>query len=197
MFLRAILVLSLACVALPLVLPEPVWRDLSLLAFSTGSASLILLLRGGSSRTGPRRHRTGQPSDAKPIVIDGSNVMHWRDEVPQIATVREVVATLTAQGYALGVVFDANAGYKMMDRYLDDRPLARMLKLPVDRVLVVPKGSPADPIILLAAREQGACIVSNDRYRDHAETHPEVLEPGTLVRGGYRNGQLWLDLSAA
>ncbi len=197
MFLRVILFLSVVVLAIPLVLPGQVWSDLALLVASTGLASLVLLLRDAESRPASGRNRKRPRAQPQPIVIDGSNVMHWRDEVPQIATVREVVATLTARGYAPGVVFDANAGYKMMDRYLDDRPLARMLNLPVDRVLVVPKGTLADPIILLAAREQGARVVSNDRYRDHAETHPEVLQPGTLVQGGYHDGRLWLDLATA
>ena len=45
-----------------------------------------------------------------------------------------------------------------------------------------------------AARDLGARIVSNDRYRDWAADHPEVATPGHLVRGGYREGALWLDL---
>jgi len=36
-------------------------------------------------------------------------------------------------------------------------------------------------------------VVSNDRFRDWAEAHPEVLEPGRLIRGGFRGGKLWLE----
>ena len=128
------------------------------------------------------------------ILIDGSNVMHWKDGTPQIATVREVVTLLVAQGWQPGVVFDANAGYKIGDRYQDDRAMAALLGLPVDRVLVVPKGNQADPTLLAAARDLGAPIVTNDRYRDWAETYPEVLTQGLLRRGGYRDGKVWLDL---
>ena len=35
--------------------------------------------------------------------------------------------------------------------------------------------------------------VTNDRFRDWADVHPEVREPGHLIRGGYRDGVLWLD----
>jgi len=36
--------------------------------------------------------------------------------------------------------------------------------------------------------------VTNDRYRDWAEAHPEIKEPGHLIKGGYRDGKVWLDL---
>ena len=36
--------------------------------------------------------------------------------------------------------------------------------------------------------------MTNDRYRDWAEAHPELSAPGYLIRGGYRAGKLWLDL---
>lgn len=38
----------------------------------------------------------------------------------------------------------------------------------------------------------GARIVTNDRYRDWAEAHPEIATPGHLIRGGWREGKLWL-----
>ena len=101
----------------------------------------------------------------------------------------------------MGVMFDANAGYKLQDRYQDDRHMARQLRLPEDRVLVVPKGVPADQYILTAARDLGARVVTNDRYRDWLERFPEAAEPGFLIRGGASEaGEVWLnprDLAAA
>lgn len=128
------------------------------------------------------------------VVLDGSNVMHWHEGTPKIETVIEVLRTLEARGFTPGVVFDANVGYKVLGRYLGDNGLARRLKLPADRVLVVARGTPADPVILASARDLGARIVTNDRYADWAEDHPEVKTPGHLIRGGYRAGTLWLDL---
>lgn len=95
------------------------------------------------------------------------------------------------------MVFDANAGYLVSDRYLHHGGFGKLLGLPEDRVMVVPKGSPADATVLLAARDLGARIVTNDRYRDWADRHPEVREPGYLIRGGYRDGRLWLGLDRA
>jgi len=128
------------------------------------------------------------------LLIDGSNVMHWCDGKPSLTPVREVVRVLEAAGFRPGVIFDANVGYKLVGRYRDDRHLARALGLPEAQVLVVPKGQPADPVLLAVARERGARIVTNDRYRDWAETHPEIATPGHLIRGGWRDGALWLDL---
>ncbi len=131
------------------------------------------------------------------IVVDGSNVMHWRDGKPQIGAVQDVVAMLTNLGYSPGVVFDANAGHKLLGRYKHDFAFGKLLGLPQNRVMVVNKGEPADPTILAAARDLGARIVTNDRFRDWAESHPEVATPGHLIRGGYNDGQLWLDMAEA
>lgn len=129
----------------------------------------------------------------RPVVIDGSNVMHWQDGVPSLEPVQAAIRVLQARGYDPGVIFDANVGYKIADRYHGDRALARMLGLPVDRVLVVPKGVVADEYILKAAQAQGTAILTNDRYRDWADQFPEVAAPGKLIRGGWRDGDVWMD----
>lgn len=209
MFVPGLLfVLSVALAAYSLFVSGPVLSDLMLLALVSGLASLILLLLGNRRKTGLRRDRwptrtqtpTQAPSrfrrskiPARPILVDGSNVMHWQKDVAQITTVRAVIDMLSAHGFHPGVIFDANVGYKIGNRYQDDAELALVLGLPEDRVLVVPKGTPADPYLLQTARDLGARVVTNDRYRDWAEAHPEVREPGFLIRGGYRDGRLWLD----
>ena len=158
-----------------------------LLALLSALAALILMLRA------PVPARKANKAVQRSIVVDGSNVMHWKGETAQLTTLQEVVRSLADQGYQPGVVFDANAGYKLSGRYMDDNPLAFALGLSTDRVLVVPRGEPADPVILTAARELGATVLSNDRFRDWAEQFPEVAQPGHLRRGGYRNGVLWME----
>lgn len=118
--------------------------------------------------------------------------MHWREGAPDIGTVKMVVARLLELGFAPGVVFDANAGWKLQGRYLNEQALAGLLDLPKRQILVVEKGTQADPFLLQTARDFGARIVTNDRYRDWATDFSEVLEPGFLIRGGLRNGQVWL-----
>jgi len=191
---------------------QPGWSDLVLVAGPAAIASLFLLIaalvrgkRPPAVPTGPVRapspFRFGARRAAAPtpnwIVVDGSNVLHWKDGKPELDTLREVLGHLTALGYSPGVVFDANAGYLISDRYQHDHALGKLLGLPDDRVMVVANGTPADPMILAAARDLGARIVTNDRYRDWRDSHPEVGDPGHLIRGGYRAGQLWLDLEAA
>ncbi|WP_254446595.1 hypothetical protein [Ruegeria sp. HKCCD8929] len=128
------------------------------------------------------------------VIVDGSNVMHWKEGTPDIGTLHEVLSALVDAGLKPSVVFDANAGYKLADRHMNDRVLARALGLPVSRIMVAPKGTPADPLILRAARESGAQIVTNDRFRDWAEDYSDVLKSRAPVQGGYRQGKLWLSL---
>lgn len=190
----ALFVLSLAGVAASFYLPD--MEGLLLLAGPLAFAGLILLtqdLWSGGPSAPPRTHdRLPDSRSGKPVVIDGSNVMHWRDGTPDLTTVAEVIRTLQARGFAPGVMFDATVGHKIGSRYQDDAEIARRLGLPEANVLVVPKGTAADEYILKSARELGAPIVSNDRYRDWTEAHPEVTELGRVMRGGFRQGQLWL-----
>lgn len=176
----ALLVLSLAGVAAALLIPG--YSDLLLLAGPIGLAAILILLRG----------RRAPAQEGPHVIIDGSNVLHWQDNTPSLEIVKQVIESVKAQGLTPGVIFDANAGYKIGNRYRDDGAFARLLGLPEDRVLVVPKGTPADAYILAAARDLQARVVTNDRYRDWAETYPEVAEPGFLIRGGVRDGAVWV-----
>ncbi|MBP9046841.1 MAG: hypothetical protein KBF85_01090 [Tabrizicola sp.] len=146
---------------------------------------LVLWTRRSRAAVAPTR-------DEAWILIDGSNVMHWQDGVVTLAPLTEVIGQLKELGYVPGVVFDANAGWKLQGRYLHDSDLARLLGLETRQVLVVPKGTQADTYLLETAQEFGVRIVTNDRFRDWAEAHPQVLEPGFLIRGGMREGRAWL-----
>ena len=179
---RLVFVSALGTV-LALVLPRA--SDWLLLTVPCLIAGAIILFRAWRDRT---------KAKGLWIIIDGSNVMHWNGGTPQFAPLRDVIAALQERDFVPGVVFDANAGYKLEDRYLDDTELAKRLGLQVKQVMVVPKGEQADGTILTAARDHGVRIVTNDRFRDWADSFPEVAQSSTLVRGGYRDGQLWLAL---
>jgi hypothetical protein len=169
---------------------NPKWSDLLLLAGPCTIASLLLIMSRLSGRT-----KAQNAPARKAIVIDGSNVMYWKNDTPKISTVREVVNHLTSLGFETGVMFDANAGYVLSGSYQHDGKFGDLLGLPTDRIMVVPKGTPADPYILKAARDLGARIVTNDRYRDWMEDFPEIAEPDYLIKGNYTSGKLWLSLS--
>ena len=209
--IASLLLFVISVFGLALALIVPGLTDLVMLAGPMALASLWLLLphvvgrHPGATRavrdthTLPLKPKGGLFGRAKAspkwVVVDGSNVMHWKDGEPQIETVQAVVAKLAAAGFSPGVVFDANAGYKLLGKYKHDHAFGRLLGLPEDRVMVVNKGNPADPTILEAARDLGARVVSNDRFRDWAESYPEVAKPGHVIAGGYRDGQLWLELN--
>lgn len=207
-------------VAVAVVLALPGLSDLVLLAGPCLLASLFLLLRAGWRRRKPTsQHRVDVDDSARPakpwvpdqrpgfspfrraasrpkwILVDGSNVLYWKDGTPQLEALRAVLEHLTARGYTPGVVFDANAGYLISGSYRHHAAMGALVGLPEDRVMVVGKGSPADTVLLQAARDLGARIVTNDRYRDWADAHPEVGTPGHLVKGGFRDTGLWLDLA--
>lgn len=129
---------------------------------------------------------------ARPILIDGSNVMHWNKGNPEIKIVRNMVDALKTNGFDAGVIFDANVGYKLDGHYMNDVALARKLGLPVKNVMVSPKGIQADQFLLQAARDMGAPIVTNDRFRDWVDDFPEILDAGKLMRGGFKHGAPYL-----
>ncbi len=174
----ALALTSFAGLAATVLLPG--YHDYSLIAASAFVAALWLVI------TSLRRRPPKGPAPIRtPVVVDGSNVLHWKDGTPQLATLKTVLRELDLKGYQPGVVFDANAGYLIAGRYLHDGALGRKLGLPKDRVMVVGKGVPADPVILRAARDMDAIIVTNDRYRDWAADWPEVRQPERFIRGGF------------
>jgi len=188
-FLILLVIVSLTGVLIALTLPE--WSDLLLIAGPSTLAAIILLLSTWLRRTEPAKE-----ADKKWVILDGSNIMHWNKGTPKAETVLEVTRYLSMRGFTPGVIFDANAGYKISDQYLHDSGFGFLLELPEERVMVVPKGTPADPIILAAARDHGARVVTNDQFRDWADDFPEVRNKGFLIRGGYRSGKLRLDLGS-
>ena len=169
----------------------PVWSDMILITGPCTVASIYVLYR----ETQKWIARRAEPA-ARPIVIDGSNVMYWHDGTPRIECVQDVVTRLSELGFEPGVMFDANAGYLFAGQYHGDRAISKLLKIPEKNVLVVPKGNPADIYILNAARDMDAFIITNDRFRDWALEYPEVLDPGYLIKGEYRQGRLWFDFAA-
>lgn len=150
-------------------------------------------------RRSNRRPRGQRPQVAPPVtdhrqtvLIDGSNVIYWLDNTPQLAPLLQVVHDVSQRGLKPGVVFDANVGYKLTGRFMGERELSRMLSLPKDQILVVPKGQQADPFLLETARDLKAPIVTNDRYRDWIKHYPDVAQPEQLITGEMRDGRVWL-----
>lgn len=153
-----------------------------------GAAFLALLLLAWAAR---RRRKP-----VHHVLIDGSNVMHWGGNGADISIVRSVAHALVAQGYRVGVIFDANAGYKIRDSYMNESHFAQALNLDHNEIMVSPKGRPADGFLLQAARDMDAPIVTNDRFRDWQEDFPECAAPGRLIHGIWRDGAPQLRMSS-
>jgi hypothetical protein len=169
--------ISLICVFLSVVVFGPVLSLPLLISAGIAVVAVALLLRA------PR------PQEPVPwIIVDGSNVMYWDRETPSLETVREVLRAVEAEGFVPLVWFDANVGHVVAGRYLGPEKMAKTLGLQQGQVLVAPKGTPADPLLLEEAARLGAQVVTNDRFRDWANDHPIVQDPERFVRGGVRDG---------
>lgn len=116
-----------------------------------------------------------------PIVVDGSNVMHWGGQGPSFEVLLLVLKDLRARGFAPVVYFDANVGYKVVGRHMSVREIAT--ELGMRDVIVVPAGEPADPHLIAHADRVGARIVSNDRFMDWRGAYPVLRRKGVLVKG--------------
>ncbi|MDT8326933.1 MAG: hypothetical protein RQ750_06030 [Roseovarius sp.] len=178
-----LMVLSLAGAGLAIWQSGPVLSDGLLLALLMVLASVILFMRAALRK--PRHW----------IVIDGSNVMHWGENgTPALAPLHATIRDFRSVGITPVVWFDANVGYKLKDRYMGAYAMARALDLPVSQVRIAPSGTPADPLLLQEAVRLGARVVTNDRFRDWAETHPEVERPGFLLHGRMAGNGVSLDV---
>lgn len=155
--------------------------DLLLLVPAVLGLALVLLWR----RKGARR-LDAAPS-GKAIVVDGSNVMYWGGE-PSAKTITQVITSLKDRGFAPVVFFDANVGYKLVNRFMDAEDLAPVLGINASQIHVVDKGVIADHAILSFSADNGLMVVSNDRYRDWRGRFPHAGKKGRMLRGTYENG---------
>ena len=163
---------------------------LFLLGLFSTLAAVVLLLRAALAGLPAARK-------AKPwVVIDGSNVMYWRDERPSLVPLQQVVAAVETAGFRPMIWFDANVGYKLGTRYMGEAELSQALSLGRSQIRLAPKGTPADALLLAHATKLGTGVVSNDRFRDWAAAFPSVAEEGVLVRGRWVDGTVRLDWPA-
>ena len=148
------------------------------------AALLVWFLRRGRG-TGSKQ-RDLRPAGRR-VVVDGSNVMHWGGD-PSLKVLKAVLRDLNGRGVTPMVFFDANAGYVLQDRYINEIEFARLLGLPSTAIDVVDSGTPADEVLLAYAAKQRLPVISNDRYREWRVRFPHISKRGALIGGSYRNG---------
>src|SRR4051812_42802629 len=142
--------------------------------------------------SGSGRHSSDAPEQAgregsPPLVlVDGSNVAHSSEgDQALLANIVAVCEKLREEGYEPVVVVDAALRHQIDDR-------ARYEHLVDDGMIrQAPAGTDADYFILSFARELGASIVSNDRFRDRQKSFPDAAK--RLIRYMVVKGEVVLE----
>lgn len=119
-----------------------------------------------------RAAKREKPEAAEKIaLVDGSNVAHSTEgPKPRLANIRILCETLVEEGYTPIIVVDAALRHQIDDRDgYEEMVEAGMIRQ-------APPGTDADWFLLSFARELGASVVSNDRFRDRAKDFPDALE---------------------
>lgn len=144
---------------------------------------VVLLLVFLWLRRGPGQAAAPMP---RQIAVDGTNVMFWRDETAQLATLQIVLNRLRHKGFDPVVFLDASSRHHVGDKSLNERKFAQVLGLAENRIMVVPKGTEADAFILEYAGAQKLAVVSNDRFRDR----PRAARNIRLIKGRFEGKRL-------
>lgn len=135
-----------------------------------------------------RRRLDTSPPEPRTIVVDGTNVLFWRDNRAQLATLQLVVRHLQSKGFAPVVFLDASSRHHIGDTSLGRRQFKQALGLTKPHVQICPKGTEADGFILDFAREHKVSVVTNDRFRDR----PQAARNIRLIKGHFRGDRLVL-----
>jgi Zc3h12a-like Ribonuclease NYN domain len=115
----------------------------------------------------PQR-REEQPDTA---IVDGSNVAHSSEGArARLRNIELIVEKLEEEGMEPIVVADAALRHQI------DEPEKYEAMIEAGRIRQAPAGTDADYFILAFARELDASVVSNDRFRDRAESFPEARD---------------------
>jgi len=109
------------------------------------------------------------------ILVDGSNVLFWRGGQANRTVPLNVVQALRARRFVPRVYFDNSIGRHMTDAELD--AVAALVE-----VIIAPRGTPADALLLGDCAAGRLQIVSNDRFRTWRGQYP-ALRNSTLVTG--------------
>jgi hypothetical protein len=117
-----------------------------------------------------RQQAQAEPQD-RVVIVDGSNVAYSTEgQGPRVANLLAIRDKLLEDGLEPIIVADAALRHQIDD--------GRRYEELVDSGVVrqAPAGTDADYFILSFARELGAGIVSNDRFRDRIKQFPEARD---------------------
>lgn len=121
------------------------------------------------ARTTAHPPKTGRRRRRNIVLVDGSNVAHVTEgAVARLANIRLVQEKLREEGFEPIIVADAALRHQI------DETHAYEAMIESGSVQQAPAGTDADWFILNFARELGAPVLSNDRFRDRIAHFPEV-----------------------
>jgi hypothetical protein len=125
-------------------------------------------------------------NDRKVAIVDGSNVAHATEgNGASLENILLICEKLREDGLDPVVVVDAALRHQI------DESSEYESMVESGAIKQAPAGTDADYFILSFARELDACIVSNDRFRDHAGAFPESRE--RAIRYMIVNGEVVLE----
>ena len=101
-------------------------------------------------------------SDIRKIVIDGNNLCHVDTQFVKFA-ILDVLVPALLQEYAVTIIFDPGFDFKVK---LTKEQIAKRYESAT--VEITPNGRKADDLIMLAASDERAWILSSDRFVDYA-----------------------------
>ena len=136
------------------------------------------------------------------FLLDGSNIIHWEEDTRGISL--DILCSITdylkSKGKNYFVLFDATAPHRLKENNKEDFDRFNMLLKSDPCFRVIPAGTRADEYLLEEARrDPQAVILTNDRYLDHYDKYPDVLDEGRqCVQHGMimRNGDIcFLDIN--
>jgi len=127
--------------------------------------------RRGVAPNGSRPAETGPRPQSERVIVDASNVAHATEKnSARLTNVTLVRDHLTEDGLTPILVADAALRHQ-----IDDAEGYEAL-VKAGEIQQAPAGTDADYFILSFARELGASVLSNDRFKDRIASFPEVKD---------------------
>lgn len=115
------------------------------------------------------------------ILVDGSNVLFWRGGHAQAMIPELVVQALRSKRFEPVIYFDNS-----IDRHIGQDVLDQLRDCV--ELIIAPRGTQADALLLSDCGEGRIQIVSNDRFRGWRDAHPKLrkdwLVTGSIGKGG-------------
>jgi hypothetical protein len=135
------------------------------------------------------RSEPAKAAESNVVLVDGSNVAHFTEgDKPHLANILAVQAKLLEDGNEPVIIADAALRHQI------DDPKRFEEMIESGAVKQAPAGTDADYFLLSFARELGAAVLSNDRFKDRLAQFPEARD--SVIRFMIVNDEVVLERRA-